>query len=531
MDRQREQSSQMRTLPRRRAVFAGCYLGASVDVWIRFPDIGAAILFLPYAIVTAVLWRASPRRWWIFLLAGSLGDLHPHRLGGATVAFALGAEVVNWLRAVLAAIGLRRFVGRSGRLESLRRMVVYLVVAVLLAPGVAALGGAWLVTATHRSPSFWLAFQQWWFSNAITGLTLLPLLAFDVGKLRERLRAVSPRMMAEAWLLALMLLAAGALVFARSYDRSHTHQAHLYWALPFLLWAIRFGPRGTSAALLAVTLMSIWGAINGRGPFAARAPTANLLELQLFLLAVSVPLLLLAALFAQQRGTAAALHREPAPVPLGRRGPDRDDLPLPPGRHLHLRQPRLLRRALDGVARDRRKHHLGAGARGRSPDPRRAGGHHPELAHRHTRGDGQRAGELPALAAVAGPRLLRRARRRRRVPVRRTRHHRSQEGGGRAAGARGAQVGRGRAARGRPAQGRVPGHAGARAAQPAGADRHRAGDPAPGAARRPGRAVGARVDRPAAGADDPAGRRPARHLAHHAGQDPAAAGRASTSAR
>ncbi len=289
------------------AVFIGCYLGASLEVQMRFPDMGAAILFPSYAIVTAVLWRASPRRWWIFLLAGSLGDLHPHRLGGATMPFALGAEAVNWLRAVLAATGLRRFVGRSGRLESLRRMVVFLVVAVLIAPGVAALGGAWLVTAAHCSQSFRLAFQQWWFSNAITGLTLLPLLAFNVGKLRERLRAVSPRMMAEGWLLALMLLAAGALVFARSYDRSHTHQAHLYWALPFLLWAIRFGPRGINAALLAVTLMSIWGAINGLGPFAAGAPTANLLELQLFLLAVSVPLLLLAALFAQQRGTAAAL--------------------------------------------------------------------------------------------------------------------------------------------------------------------------------------------------------------------------------
>ncbi len=297
----------MRTFGAAALVFIGCYLGASLEVRMRFPDVGPAILFFPYAIVTAVLWRASPRRWWIFLLAGSLGDLHPHRLGGATMAFALGAETVNWLRAVLAAAGLRRFVGRSGRLESLRRMVIYLVVAVLVAPGVAALGGAWLVTASHCSQPFWLAFQQWWFSNAITGLTLLPLLSFNVRKVRERLRAVSPRMMTEAWVLALMLLAAGALVFARSYDRSHTHQAHLYWALPFLLWAIRFGPRGINAALLTVTLMSIWGAINGLGPFAAGAPTANLLELQLFLLAVSVPLLLLAALFAEQRRTAAAL--------------------------------------------------------------------------------------------------------------------------------------------------------------------------------------------------------------------------------
>jgi PAS domain S-box-containing protein len=235
------------------------------------------------------------------------GDFHPCRLGGATVAFGLLSEVVNAVRAVLAATALRRFVGRSGRLETLRKMVAYLLIAVLFAPGVAALGGAWLVVATHPTHSFWLAFQQWWFSNAITALTLLPLLAIDLASVRESLRGASRRMLAEGALLAIMLLGAGAWVFARSYDRSHTHQAHLYWALPFLLWAIRFGPRGISASLLAVTVMSVWGAIAGRGPFVVGAPAGNLLELEVFLLAVSVPLLLLAALVAQQRRTAAAL--------------------------------------------------------------------------------------------------------------------------------------------------------------------------------------------------------------------------------
>jgi PAS domain S-box-containing protein len=307
MDRQNEQSSQVRTFAVAALVFVGCYLGARADVWVRFPDVGAAIVFPPYAIVTALLWRTRPRTWWVFILAAAAGDFYPHRLGGATVAFALLAEVVNAARVVVAAIGLRRFAGRAGRLETLREMVAYLIIAVVLAPAIAALGGAWLVVATHPSRSFWLAFQQWWFSNAITALTLLPLLAIDLSRLRGGLRAISPRTMAEASLLALLLLGAGACVFARSYDRSNTHQAHLYWALPFLLWAIRFGPRGINAALLAVTLMSIWGAIAGRGPFAVHAPTGNLLELEVFLLAVSVPLLLLAALFAQQRRTAAAL--------------------------------------------------------------------------------------------------------------------------------------------------------------------------------------------------------------------------------
>ncbi len=58
---------------------------------------------------------------------------------------------------------------------------------------------------------------------------------------------------------------------------------------------------------MGVTSLSVWGAIAGRGPFAPDASTENLLELQVFLLAVSIPVLLLASLIEQQRRTASAL--------------------------------------------------------------------------------------------------------------------------------------------------------------------------------------------------------------------------------
>ena len=280
----------------------------SAGLLARFPGLGAAILFLPYAIVTAALLRSAPRHWWIILLAAAAGNFLPHWRGGESVAFVLLAEVVNDARAIIAALGIRRYATRSGRFESLRQMVAYLVVAVLVAPALAALGGAGLVSWLRTSPGFWLVWQQWWLSNAITGLIVLPLLTVDVRALLSGGVRLPARRAAEAALLAASLLVVGAAVFARSYDRSPTHQAHLYWALPFLLWAaVRFGPRGTCAALMGVTSLSVWGAIAGRGPFAPDASTENLLELQVFLLAVSIPVLLLASLIEQQRRTAAAL--------------------------------------------------------------------------------------------------------------------------------------------------------------------------------------------------------------------------------
>ena len=115
--------------------------------------------------------------------------------------------------------------------------------------------------------------------------------------------------MTEAALLSLGLLIVGTSVFLGSFDPTRVHPARLFWPLPFLLWAaVRFGPTGISAALLAVTSMSIWGALEQRGPFVAESPADNLLELQTFLLGLSVPLLLLAAVFRQQQQTAAALE-------------------------------------------------------------------------------------------------------------------------------------------------------------------------------------------------------------------------------
>jgi PAS domain S-box-containing protein len=72
----------------------------------------------------------------------------------------------------------------------------------------------------------------------------------------------------------------------------------LFYALvPFLLWsALRFGWLGVSTSLIAVTSLSIWGAIDGRGPFSNLVPLTNPLPLQMFLVFASIPFMVLAAL-------------------------------------------------------------------------------------------------------------------------------------------------------------------------------------------------------------------------------------------
>ena len=124
--------------------------------------------------------------------------------------------------------------------------------------------------------------------------------------------------------------------------------ALFYAPLPFLLWAaVRLGPAGTASALAVMVVVTIWGAVNGLGPFAGGTPQDTARDMQLFLIAVAVPLLLLAVVLeeraprrARRARAAPAAH---APLPRGdaRRALRRHRARAQPAAH---RDPRATRR-------------------------------------------------------------------------------------------------------------------------------------------------------------------------------------------
>jgi PAS domain S-box-containing protein len=91
----------------------------------------------------------------------------------------------------------------------------------------------------------------------------------------------------------------------------------LYLPLPFLVWAaVRFGPTGVNTSLFVVAFLSIVGAVRGNGPFIAITPADSVLPLQLFLVTISVPLMLLAALIHERRDKEEALRESEERVAL-----------------------------------------------------------------------------------------------------------------------------------------------------------------------------------------------------------------------
>ena len=283
-------------------------VGNEVGSLLRYPDIGSAVLFPPYAALTAALTVSKRRNWIWFILADSIAHFVTH-WPQWPVRWVLLAGAANIARALTAAVLLNRLLPDPPRLESLRALLFFVVSAVLIAPVVGAAMGAANVVLNGATQTYWQVWTGWFVSNALTGLTMLPALipafAYATGRYRllwDRTRVI------EALLLAGTLAATCAFAFLTGIGRGHL-ALPLYAPLPVLMWAaLRFGWAGAGVTLTAVTFAAIWSVDRGTGPFLAGGPDDNVLGLQIYVSLTAVPVLCLAAT-ATARDRAAHLHR------------------------------------------------------------------------------------------------------------------------------------------------------------------------------------------------------------------------------
>jgi PAS domain S-box-containing protein len=147
------------------------------------------------------------------------------------------------------------------------------------------------------------------FSNVLAQLTLVPAIITVAVNRFAHLRRPTIWRMVEAGPFIAGLTLSSIIAFGNQNSGSGIIPALLYAPLPFLLWAaVRFGPKVVSVSLLAVALLAIKSAMEGRGPFTSMSPAENALSLQIFLVVMTVPLLLLAAIIEERRETEEALR-------------------------------------------------------------------------------------------------------------------------------------------------------------------------------------------------------------------------------
>jgi signal transduction histidine kinase/integral membrane sensor domain MASE1 len=286
-------------------VAAGYLVGANLGLILRYPPTTPSVMWPPNAILTATLLLAPPRRWVIYLLAAFPAHLIAELGHDWPSALVLALYATNCSEALIAAVIVRRLSDAPGRFDTLRRVVVFVIGGVLLAPFLSSFLDAAAVTALRQEP-YWLVWRLRFVSNVLTELALVPAVVIvataGLGWLR---RASWPRLL-EAGLLATTLVILSVVAFRTPGFGviPGVPRSPLVLLLPFLLWgAVRFGPGGASLSLLTTALVAI--SIVTHGPEVPKRE--EVLALQIFLGVMSIPLLCLAALIEERRRAEEAL--------------------------------------------------------------------------------------------------------------------------------------------------------------------------------------------------------------------------------
>jgi integral membrane sensor domain MASE1 len=255
----------------------------------------------PFLVAVLLL---TPRRIWPVLIAAGLGamalcDFENNVPTGPIIYFLLG----DLTGVLVATLGISHFFKGALNLNSARTLRTPLVFGVIAAPFVS----AFLGSIPSGRGGYWLQWRLWFFSDALAFLTVTPAILAWVREGREWSRR--PRNYMEFAALMTSLLFFGYFTFI--YSGRWGRPVLLYSLVPLLLWAaLRLGLKGVSTSMVVVVFLSIWGAANGRGPFADQGLLNNALSLQLFLFFAAMPFTVLAVLVEEQKRAQKALIDE-----------------------------------------------------------------------------------------------------------------------------------------------------------------------------------------------------------------------------
>ncbi len=292
-------------------VLAGYYAGSIVGIQLGLPPSGIGATWPPTAILLAALLLAPPRYWWMYLLGVVPAHLHvvaSFQLPEVPFVVMLCQVGSNILLAVLAALALRPLIGAPPQLGNHRNMGAFILLGVL-ATAVASAVAVWLFLLTGWAADFWQVWRQRVFANVFSIITIPPVIVLAFAGQLVGAHATR-RAYLELALITVGVLVVGIPVFGLDSPGPSTLPALLLAPLPFLIWAaVRVGVGGTGLTLLAVAGIALANAYIGRGPFINHAPDVNVLSLQIFLPAISIPILLLAALVEERRQAEESLKQ------------------------------------------------------------------------------------------------------------------------------------------------------------------------------------------------------------------------------
>jgi signal transduction histidine kinase len=276
----------------------------TAKVGLRFDALAgvATTVWPPTGLALAAICLGGRRLWPAIFLGAFLVNAATGIPLWATFMIATG----NTLEAVLAG-KLLDLLGWRREMDRVHDVLAF-ALTVLLATAVSASTGTLTIWLTHVpiKDGYGLFWMVWWVGDVLGALLIAPTL-FAWIAWEPRRPSLSLRRSIEALLLAGGLVLVGASVFYDLFPQKIVRLARgTYSIWPLLIWAVvRFRWRGTTLALLLVSVVAISGTASGHGLFAAGtlSPTAHerLFRVQCFMAVTAVSMMCLAAAMAERR--------------------------------------------------------------------------------------------------------------------------------------------------------------------------------------------------------------------------------------
>ena len=263
----------------------------------------------------AALLLVRRQAWPVLLLAGFFTQIAVDMLAYSyPIGVAGSFAAANSLEALVGAYLTQRLTGQRIGLENVEQLLRMIAAAVVIAPMFCAAIGTMAVSLISPAVEFAAVWRVWWTADALGVLLVAPpLLAFGWRRQQRPIFQFSPRML-EAVILMILVGALIQFILEAEPDSLQLALDLPYMIFPFLIWAsFRLDPRQITAILFLMSMLLLWNAGQGRGPFMGLelSASAQVLSLQAFIaVAVLTTLILSTVVRAGNRRRDALRTRE-----------------------------------------------------------------------------------------------------------------------------------------------------------------------------------------------------------------------------
>ncbi|MFC4313559.1 ATP-binding protein [Steroidobacter flavus] len=280
------------------------YLAASLDLALRGPD-AVPVLSPQHGVLIALLMVTPYERWWALAAAVLPAHLIAYWSTGLPVGQLAWQALFSLGLSTSIGTALRLLLGQRSPFDNLQDFSLYVVTGVIAGPALLTIFSpsvalAWIAGNREQALAHWqtgtvasaLAILTW---SSWIYLALLP----QPGWLQKR----TPKQYVEALTIAAALLACFQLTFIS--DAEH-HAALYLFFIPLLWQSVRFG---VDAAAMAVTLIATLASSAEHIPHSVRlrdAPQAATIDLQIFLIVMTLIAVVIAIVVEERRRVAQA---------------------------------------------------------------------------------------------------------------------------------------------------------------------------------------------------------------------------------